>query len=130
MRVSRVAVLVWPDTNNQSNVCTWFISRGSLSFLHSSPFLIFCFLSTFLKSFNMSGHDNEDLIDYEEDHDIPNVGAAAATNGGVTATVGDAEGKDKKNFSGIHSTGFRSVFCTCVPFFSAYLILLPSEIFF
>ena len=48
----------------------------------------------------MSGHDNEDLIDYEDEHDIPNVGGAG---------TGDAEGKDKKNFSGIHSTGFRLV---------------------
>jgi hypothetical protein len=48
----------------------------------------------------MSGHDHEELIDYEDEHDIPNLGA---TSGGA----GDADGKDKKNFSGIHSTGFR-----------------------
>src|SRR6266571_2598917 len=50
----------------------------------------------------MSGHDHEDLIDYEDEHDIPNIGGAA--NGGTSA---DIDGKDKKNFSGIHSTGFR-----------------------
>lgn len=60
----------------------------------------------------MSGHDNEDLIDYEDEHDIVTNGAitSSATNGGITSGVGDAEGdKDKKNFSGIHSTGFRFV---------------------
>jgi len=56
----------------------------------------------------MSGHDNEDLIDYEDEHDVPTGGATTTTNGGATG-AGDAEGKDKKNFSGIHSTGFRSV---------------------
>jgi ATP-dependent RNA helicase UAP56/SUB2 len=56
----------------------------------------------------MSGHDNEDLIDYEDEHDIPTVSATTATNGAATGS-GDAEGKEKKNFSGIHSTGFRSV---------------------
>lgn len=49
----------------------------------------------------MSGHDHEELIDYEDEHDIPNVGATSG------AGAGDADGKDKKNFSGIHSTGFR-----------------------
>ena len=57
----------------------------------------------------MSGHDNEDLIDYEDEHDVPTGGATTTTNGGGTA---DAEAKDKKNFSGIHSTGFRSVLNT------------------
>jgi len=52
----------------------------------------------------MSGNDHEDLIDYEDEHDIPNVGGTS--NG---AGAGDAESKDKKNFSGIHSTGFRLV---------------------
>jgi ATP-dependent RNA helicase UAP56/SUB2 len=54
----------------------------------------------------MSSHDNEDLIDYEDEHDVvPNGSSAPATNG---ATAGDDE-KEKKNFSGIHSTGFRYV---------------------
>ncbi len=43
----------------------------------------------------MSGHDHEDLLDYEDEHDIPGT------------STGDADGKDKKNFSGIHATGFR-----------------------
>ena len=51
----------------------------------------------------MSGHDNEDLIDYEDD--IPNV--ASSTINGATTSTDDVDGKDKKNFSGIHSTGFR-----------------------
>ena len=49
----------------------------------------------------MSAHDNEDLIDYEDDVP-PNV--ATSTMNGATA---EGEDKDKKNFSGIHSTGFR-----------------------
>jgi ATP-dependent RNA helicase UAP56/SUB2 len=59
----------------------------------------------------MSSHDNEDLIDYEDEHDVvPNgATASAATNGAATlaAARADGESKDKKNFSGIHSTGFR-----------------------
>lgn len=47
-------------------------------------------------------HDNEELIDYEDENDIVTNGA------GVSATrAGDDGDKDKKNFSGIHSTGFR-----------------------
>ena len=52
--------------------------------------------------------DNEELIDYEDDQDIAPHGAAApapATNGAAA----HAADKDKKNFTGIHSTGFRSV---------------------
>jgi hypothetical protein len=54
----------------------------------------------------MSGHDHEDLLDYEDEHDIPNIGG---TSTGVSG--GDPDGKDKKNFSGIHATGFRWVLC-------------------
>lgn len=43
-------------------------------------------------------HDTEELIDYEDDQDGGNVSVSAARS------VGDRE---KKNFSGIHSTGFR-----------------------
>jgi ATP-dependent RNA helicase UAP56/SUB2 len=54
----------------------------------------------------MSAHDNEDLIDYEDEHDVvPNGSSAPATNG----ATGDDDDKEKKNFSGIHSTGFRYV---------------------
>ena len=50
-------------------------------------------------------HDNEELIDYEDENDIvTNAGASA-----VTARAGDDGDKDKKNFSGIHSTGFRYI---------------------
>lgn len=64
----------------------------------------------------MSGNDNEDLIDYEDEHDIVPNGASApsATNGAAASGAGEGEGdKDKKNFSGIHSTGFRLV-ATCL----------------
>jgi ATP-dependent RNA helicase UAP56/SUB2 len=60
----------------------------------------------------MSSHDNEELIDYEDEHDIVPNGATASTTNGAAATAADGEGdKDKKNFSGIHSTGFRYVQC-------------------
>lgn len=59
----------------------------------------------------MSSHDNEELIDYEDEHDvIPNGTASAAPPNGTAASAVDGEvDKDKKNFSGIHSTGFRLV---------------------
>jgi ATP-dependent RNA helicase UAP56/SUB2 len=46
----------------------------------------------------MSAHDNEDLIDYEDEQDIVAPAGSAAQNG--------AADKDKK-YAGIHSTGFR-----------------------
>ncbi|KAG2370215.1 P-loop containing nucleoside triphosphate hydrolase protein [Suillus spraguei] len=57
----------------------------------------------------MSSHDNEELIDYEDEHDVvPNGAAGAASANGAAASAVDGEvDKDKKNFSGIHSTGFR-----------------------
>ncbi len=59
----------------------------------------------------MSGHDNEDLLDYEDEHDVVPNGSSTAAAGNGAATGGGAVGddKDKKNFSGIHSTGFRCV---------------------
>jgi ATP-dependent RNA helicase UAP56/SUB2 len=69
----------------------------------------------------MSTHDNEELIDYEDDHDIVPNGATGtlATNGAATlaATRADGDGKDKKNFSGIHSTGFRYAYLVAMFFF-------------
>lgn len=50
----------------------------------------------------MSARD-DDLIDYEDDEGLNGVPAAAA--GGVVGKVDGADGE--KNFSGIHSTGFR-----------------------
>ena len=52
----------------------------------------------------MSAPDNEELIDYEDEQDVIANGAAAVSNG---AAAGDGDDKEKKNFSGIHSTGFR-----------------------
>ena len=78
-----------------------------------TPHFILLRISVLCASFlKMSGHDNEDLIDYEDEHDIVTNGAitSSATNGGIATGVGDVDGdKDKKNFSGIHSTGFRFV---------------------
>ncbi len=58
----------------------------------------FCFI---LQLIDMSGHDNEDLIDYEEDQEVGNGGVAVANGGAASAEV---DGVEKKNFSGIHST--------------------------
>jgi ATP-dependent RNA helicase UAP56/SUB2 len=44
-------------------------------------------------------HDNEDLIDYEDD--------AGVSNGPRPTASAAADSEEKKNFSGIHSTGFR-----------------------
>jgi len=57
----------------------------------------------------MSPIDTEDLIDYEDD--VPTGTAVAVANGAASgAATADGDDKDKKNFSGIHSTGFRYVF--------------------
>lgn len=73
-------------------------------------------LPSFILPADMSAHDNdnEELIDYEDEHDVVTNGAAAPSAGnGVAVTAGhpslDGDDKDKKNFSGIHSTGFRCV---------------------
>ena len=56
----------------------------------------------------MSGHDNEELIDYEEDQEVLTNGASVAVaNGGAASGLAEVDGGEKKNFSGIHSTGFR-----------------------
>lgn len=55
----------------------------------------------------MSGHDNEELIDYEDEQDVITNGAAVSGTNGASAIAGVGEDKEKKNFSGIHSTGFR-----------------------
>lgn len=71
----------------------------------------------------MSAHDNEDLIDYEDEHEVlPGGIAASATNGAPSAVDGDD--KDKKNFSGIHSTGFRCLMPSARLFASAERSLL------
>jgi ATP-dependent RNA helicase UAP56/SUB2 len=49
----------------------------------------------------MSGHDNEELVSYEEEEDLVATSAPAIQNG--------AAEKDKK-YAGIHSTGFRFAF--------------------
>ena len=52
-------------------------------------------------------HDNEELIDYEDAEDIVTSNGAAAAGSGGSGLAGDGDGEGKKNFSGIHSTGFR-----------------------
>lgn len=58
----------------------------------------------------MSSRD-EELIDYEDGNDVTSVPIATAQNGAaaVAAPTGADGDKDKKNYTGIHSTGFRSV---------------------
>ena len=51
-------------------------------------------------------HDNEELIDYEDENDIVTHGVGVS---GVATRAGDDGDREKKNFSGIHSTGFRQV---------------------
>ena len=51
----------------------------------------------------MSSHDNDELIDYEDENDVVPNGATLAAGGAAD------DDKEKKNFSGIHSTGFRLV---------------------
>lgn len=55
----------------------------------------------------MSSNEHDELIDYEDDQDgLANGATVAVANGG--SAVGDGGDKTKqKNFSGIHSTGFR-----------------------
>lgn len=65
----------------------------------------------------MSAPDNEELIDYEDEHDVVTSGAAApsaSTGAAAAAPAADGEG-EKKNFAGIHSTGFRYASC-CISF--------------
>jgi ATP-dependent RNA helicase UAP56/SUB2 len=53
----------------------------------------------------MSSHDNEELVDFD---DIEDVVANGKGPSGAAASSAAADGdKSKKNFSGIHSTGFR-----------------------
>jgi len=49
-------------------------------------------------------HDNEELIDYEDENDIVSHGTGVS---GAATRAGDDGDREKKNFSGIHSTGFR-----------------------
>jgi len=68
-------------------------------------------------------HENEELIDYEDEHDIPNGATGPSATNGTSASAALGEGdKDKKNFSGIHSTGFRCVWL--------HLGFLPAQFFF
>ena len=72
-------------------------------------YFLLLFSLNFCRLFNqiMSGHDNEELIDYEDEQDVITNGAAVSGTNGASAIAGVGEDKEKKNFSGIHSTGFR-----------------------
>ena len=64
----------------------------------------------------MSSHDNDELIDYEDENDVVPNGASLAAGGAAD------DDKEKKNFSGIHSTGFRLVI-----YKSSFLFLLTTR---
>lgn len=88
--------------------------RASIGYVWSGRYQRFDFFLYYhhpafsLNTSNMSPIDNEDLIDYDDEENVPNGAAApAATNGAASTAGADGEDKDKKNFSGIHSTGFR-----------------------
>lgn len=68
--------------------------------------------SVFLFYTIIMSHDNEELIDYEDEHDVVTNGAGASASSGAVATTGAAAAApgERTNFSGIHSTGFRLVF--------------------
>jgi len=92
--------------------CTWLLGETTVTvtphlfspFGHDLPPIPASFYFFLLAlRFDMS-HDNEELIDYEDENDVVTNAASA-----VTARVGDDGDKEKKNFSGIHSTGFRYV---------------------
>lgn len=51
--------------------------------------------------------DNEELIDYEDEDVLANGGAISGISGSASGNALDGDDKGKKNFSGIHSTGFR-----------------------
>jgi len=48
-------------------------------------------------------HDNEELIDYEDENDVVTNGAGASA---AATRADDKDDKEKKIFSGTHSTGF------------------------
>lgn len=67
----------------------------------------------------MSTHENDELIDYEDENETGTTTAApaAATNGAAVAKAADAApgadgDKEKRGHVGVHSTGFRYVFRT------------------
>lgn len=90
-----------------------FVLNQHLVLSLSSGFLLIILILVFRfrLSAKMSAHDNEELIDYEDDQDYaPTAAATTGTNGaakGGAVAVAEGEDKDGKNFSGIHSTGFR-----------------------
>ncbi|KAG8859732.1 Suppressor of the cold-sensitive snRNP biogenesis mutant brr1-1 [Tulasnella sp. 330] len=60
--------------------------------------------------------ENEELIDYEDEHEVTNgatTGIAAPTN----AAVAGEQDKKKEGYIGIHSTGFRQVFVLLLQLF-------------
>lgn len=57
----------------------------------------------------MASHDNEDLIDYEEDEETLQPEPATRAAASTSAANGAQNGEDTKkgSYVGIHSTGFR-----------------------
>jgi hypothetical protein len=76
-------------------------------FGHNLPRTLASLLSFLLALRSTMSHENEELIDYDDENELITHGGASAA-----ARAGDDGDKEKKNFSGIHSTGFRSVMRT------------------
>jgi len=64
--------------------------------------------------------DNELLADYEDEPEYP-----TAAGAGATAAAGGEEA-DKKNYAGIHSSGFRLVYLLLLVFLAASLFFVSS----
>jgi hypothetical protein len=52
--------------------------------------------------------DNEELIDYEDEHDVAVSNGATISATNAAGAAGEGE-RGERNFSGIHSTGFRYI---------------------
>lgn len=50
--------------------------------------------------------ENEELIDYEDEHEVTNGATAGAAAPANAASTGEQD-KKKEGYIGIHSTGFR-----------------------
>lgn len=63
----------------------------------------------------MSTHENDELIDYDDENDAgtttapPTAGNGAAIAKATDGTAGGETNKEKRVHVGVHSTGFRSV---------------------
>jgi hypothetical protein len=105
-------VMMNTRTNNYITIFLWLrwlcstrLFSPSLLYLHDSPPHHSHFINSSTPD-NSKMSANDELIDYEDDQDIVANGATGASAGSAVARAGDGV-EGEKNFSGIHSTGFR-----------------------